>query len=367
MQESFAVFNSVNVIVPTDINKTANLSFELEFLKVLNEELAKGQSTQNTKEDTEVKLLPDILVGLPILVHQPINIDKQEHKEKSEHTNSLSTERLLPKTAGESKETNISLNTNGKALSSFIEDLRNFDIKKDGSATNKQVDDVQRAVQSMDTENLMHRDSISQSRLKAQYDYSLGTDKAQDLHTNATEGEEEVDISYSYKLPVESGEKKNMQLNQNSEENKKKDTKPNMNDAPPLVKSTKDHVDAKEYIKAEHVKPANNADFKPALNKMLHIRLEDASVKLSLVGDKLRLSMTLNQQAYNQPTAREVQALVHSIQQLGYNVEALSLNGNILHQWESRQDGRREQRERQINLKGFTKTQEEPRSFSLYL
>ncbi|MCS7308343.1 MAG: hypothetical protein NZ526_07330, partial [Aquificaceae bacterium] len=66
----------------------------------------------------------------------------------------------------------------------------------------------------------------------------------------------------------------------------------------------------------------------------------------------------------------EVQRLVQSLQNLGYNLEVLKLNGNSLYNSDHRQGGRRDEREKEAV--SFSRSvsndfESEVKSFSLYM
>ncbi|MCX8076274.1 MAG: hypothetical protein N3C57_04500, partial [Aquificaceae bacterium] len=58
-------------------------------------------------------------------------------------------------------------------------------------------------------------------------------------------------------------------------------------------------------------------------HRRLSMHLEEANVRMNLLGDRLRLYINMAEEAYRQPTALEVQRLVQSLQNLGYNLEVL--------------------------------------------
>ncbi|MEW6655351.1 MAG: hypothetical protein AB1353_00550 [Aquificota bacterium] len=125
-------------------------------------------------------------------------------------------------------------------------------------------------------------------------------------------------------------------------------------------------------IKQEDTKIESVRRHEPIINhepKQISIKLDEAFLKLNLLGDKLRLSINLKEEAYRQPTEFEVQRLVQSLQNLGLNLEVLKLNGSMLYYSDQRQN-KREDRERSFLSavsEGNKVSKEEKKSFSLYL
>lgn len=125
-------------------------------------------------------------------------------------------------------------------------------------------------------------------------------------------------------------------------------------------------------IKQEDTKIESVRRHEPIINhepKQISIKLDEAFLKLNLLGDKLRLSINLKEEAYRQPTEFEVQRLVQSLQNLGFNLEVLKLNGSMLY-YSDQRHSKREDRER--NFSGIAGeevkvSKEEKKSFSLYL
>ncbi|MCS7170837.1 MAG: hypothetical protein NZ851_00820 [Aquificaceae bacterium] len=104
--------------------------------------------------------------------------------------------------------------------------------------------------------------------------------------------------------------------------------------------------------------------------KHMNVRIEEANIRLSMLGERLRLFINIGEEAYRQPTTLEVQRLVQSLQSIGYNLEVLKLNGNNLYSSDNRHGGRREEREKEGTglLKNLSEVKEgKTNSFSLYL
>ncbi|MCS6876496.1 MAG: hypothetical protein NZM36_06530 [Aquificaceae bacterium] len=126
-------------------------------------------------------------------------------------------------------------------------------------------------------------------------------------------------------------------------------------------------VEEKQEVRTEVVRrqPIVNQE-----HRHLSMRLEEANIRMNLLGDRLRLYINMAEEAYRQPTALEVQRLVQSLQNLGYNLEVLKLNGNSLYNSDHRQGGRRDEREKEAV--SFSKSvsndfESEVKSFSLYM
>ncbi|MDW8033173.1 MAG: hypothetical protein RMH93_06460, partial [Aquificaceae bacterium] len=105
-------------------------------------------------------------------------------------------------------------------------------------------------------------------------------------------------------------------------------------------------------------------------SKHINLRVEEANVKLNLLGERLKLFINLKEEAYVQPSTFEVQKLVQSLQSLGYTLEVLRINGSNLYSSEGRQGGKREEREKGNPdlLKSLSEASEyRNESFSLYL
>ncbi|MCS7196846.1 MAG: hypothetical protein NZ827_06225, partial [Aquificaceae bacterium] len=105
-------------------------------------------------------------------------------------------------------------------------------------------------------------------------------------------------------------------------------------------------------------------------SKHINLRVEEANVKLNLLGERLKLFINLKEEAYVQPSTFEVQKLVQSLQSLGYTLEVLRINGSNLYSSEGRQGGKREEREKGNPdlLKNLSEASEyRNESFSLYL
>lgn len=125
-------------------------------------------------------------------------------------------------------------------------------------------------------------------------------------------------------------------------------------------------------IKQEDTKVESVRRQEPVINhepKQINIKLDEAFLKLNLLGDRLRLSINLKEESYRQPTELEVQRLVQSLQNLGFNLEVLKLNGSMLY-YSDQRHSKREDRER--NFSGIAGeevkvSKEEKKSFSLYL
>ncbi len=103
--------------------------------------------------------------------------------------------------------------------------------------------------------------------------------------------------------------------------------------------------------------------------KQISIKLDEAFLRLNLFGDRLRLSVNIKEEIYRPPTEFEVQRLVQSLQDLGFSLEVLKLNGSMLYHSDQRQN-KREDRERGL-LNNFNEdpkvSRGEKKSFSLYL
>ncbi len=125
-------------------------------------------------------------------------------------------------------------------------------------------------------------------------------------------------------------------------------------------------------IKQDGTKVESVRRQEPVINhepKQISIKLDEASLRLNLLGDRLRLSINLKEEIYRQPTEFEVQRLVQSLQSLGFNLEALKLNGSMIYHSDQRQN-KREDKERSFLSdvgEGSKVSKEEKKSFSLYL
>lgn len=99
----------------------------------------------------------------------------------------------------------------------------------------------------------------------------------------------------------------------------------------------------------------------------LNLRIEEGSIRFTILGDRLRLSINLNEDFYGHPTPLDVQRLLQSLQSLGLNLEVLRFNGNNLYSSDHRQGSRREGKEKLHHSPIPNLAEDIKGDFSLYL